>query len=307
MRKILALCTAILLIFTLGGCQNSEPPKNPVNPPFFVVKDEKTGGEVYMLGSMHVGLPNTVYPDAVYEALDKCSSVACEIDLIRLNSDNAEVNEASKVFLCSSAKELLGEDYDEIKSYFVEKGIYSARFEKFIPAMWSIALTKKASSDSGYSSEYGTELDILALAKSKNKKIIELETAAEQYAINAGQSLDFQIYSLKSSIEMPYETLKAQNNALYSAWSESNTLMLEMMLSQSDVPKEFSEDFAKFYSEMYEKRQEKMADFVIKSLQNGDKIFFMVGAAHFYAKPDILDFLENAGYYAQAETLANAA
>ena len=305
MRKFLALCTAILLIFTFSGCQNVE--KNYVNPPFFTVKDESTGGEVYMLGSMHVGLPNTVYNDEIYAALDRCSALACEVDVIRLGEDKAEINEAMKVFECESAAALMGENYDEIKQFFVEKGLYSAKYEKYVPAMWSIALTQKAAQDSGYSSDYGTEREFLSYAKKKNIAIIELETAAEQYQINASQSPALQLYSLKSSVDLPYETLKAQYSALYNAWRENNVLALEMMLSPSGVPEELSEDFASFYSAMYEKRQQKMADFVIKSLENGDKVFLMVGAAHFYAKPDILDFLSNAGYFTETVEFENAA
>ena len=305
MRKILALCTAILLIFTISGCQSA--PKNYVYPPYFTVKDESTGGEVYMLGSMHVGLQNTVYPEEIYAALDRCEKLACEVDIIRLSEDRAEISEAMKILECKSAAELMGEDYDEIKSYFIEKGLYNANLEKYIPAMWSIMLTQKAASDNGYSSEFSTEREFLSYAKKKNFTIIELETAAEQYAVNAGQSLEFQIFSLKSNVNLPYETLKSQSAALYSAWSENNVLMFEIMLSQSGVPEEFAEDFADYYSEMYEKRQKKMADFVIKSLQNGEKVFLMVGAAHFYAKPDILDFLSEAGYSTENVVFENAA
>ena len=305
MRRILAFCTIFLILFTFSGCQSAE--KNYVNPPFFTVKDESTGGEVYMLGSMHVGLQNTVYPEEIYDALNRCSALACEVDVIRLNEDRAEINEAMKVFECESAAELMGEDYAEIKRVFVEKGLYNANFEKYIPAMWSIAFTQKASSDSGYSSNYSTEREFLSYAKQKNIAIIELETAAEQYQINAGQSPALQLYSLKSSVNLPYETLKAQNTALYNAWRENNVLLFETMLSPSGVPEEFAEDFADYYSEMYEKRQRKMADFVIKSLQNGEKIFLMVGAAHFYAKPDILDFLGEAGYLTENVEFKNAA
>ena len=305
MRKFLAIFAAIALIFTLSGCQSTE--KNYVNPPFFTVKDESTGGEVYMLGSMHVGLPNTVYPEEIYDALNRCSALACEVDIIRLGEDKAEISEAMKVFECESAAELMGEDYAEIKRVFIEKGLYNANYEHFIPAMWSIALTQQSSKDSGYSSDYGTEREILAYAKQKNIAIIELETAAEQYQINAGQSHALQLYSLKSSVNLPYETLKSQNTALYNAWRENNALALEFMLSPSGIPEEFAEDFADFYSEMYEKRQKKMADFVIKSLQNGEKIFLVVGAAHFYAKPDILDFLDEAGYSPENVEFGNAA
>lgn len=305
MRKIFALCAAIALLFTLSGCQSAE--KNYVNPPFFTVKDESTGGEVYMLGSMHVGLANTVYPEEIYDALNRCSALACEIDVIRFGEDRAEISEAMKVFECESVAELLGEDYAEIKSFFVEKGLYNANYEKYIPAWWSIVLTQKAAQDSGYSSDYGTEREFLAYAKKKNLAIIELETAAEQYKINAGQSQALQLYLLKSSVEMPYEMLKSQNTALYNAWSKNDSLSLETMLSPSGIPEEFAEDFASYYSAMYEKRQKKMADFVIKSLKNGDTIFLMVGAAHFYAKPDILDFLSDAGYYPENVEFKKAA
>lgn len=305
MKRIVSVFAVILLIFTSSGCQSA--PKNYVNPPFFTVKDESTGGEVYMLGSMHVGLQNTVYPEEIYAALNRCSALACEVDVIRLNEDRAEIQEAMKILECESAAELMGDDYDEIKSYFAEKGLYNANLENYIPAMWSIMLTQKAASDSGYSSEFSTEREFLTYAKKKNIAIIELETAAEQYAINAGQSVDFQIFSLKSSVNLPYETLKAQNTALYEAWSTNNAVIFEIMLSQSGVPEEFAEDFADYYSEMYEKRQRKMADFVIKSLKNGEKVFLMVGAAHFYAKPDILDFLSEAGYSTENVVFENAA
>lgn len=305
MRKILAFCTIILMLFTFSGCQSAD--KNYVNPPFFTVKDESTGGEVYMLGSMHVGLPNTVYPDEIYDALNRCIALACEVDVIRLDEERAEIQEAMKFFECESAAELMGDDYAEIKRVFVEKGLYNANYEKYIPAMWSIVLTQKAAQDSGYSSNYSTEREFLTYAKKKNIDIIELETAAEQYQINAGQSLELQLYSLKSSVNLPYETLKAQNTALYNAWRENNVLLFETMLSPSGVPEKLAEDFASYYSAMYEKRQEKMADFVIKSLQNGEKIFLMVGAAHFYAKPDILDFLAEAGYSPENIELGNAA
>ena len=305
MRRILVFCTIFLILFTFSGCQSTE--KNYVNPPFFTVKDESTGGEIYMLGSMHVGLQNTVYPEEIYDALNRCSALACEVDVIRLNEDRDEINEAMKVFECESAAELMGEDYAEIKRVFVEKGLYNANFEKYIPAMWSIIFTQNAAKDSEYRSEYGTEHEFLNYAKKNNIAIIELETAAEQYQINAGQSLELQLFSLKSSLNLPYETLKAQNKALYNAWRENNALLFETMLSPSGVPEELSEDFADYYSEMYEKRQRRMADFVIKSLQNGEKIFLMVGTAHFYAKPDILDFLSDAGYLTENVEFKNAA
>ncbi len=308
MRKLLSILLSVLVLYTLSGCQKPEETKdNPVSPPFFTARDESTGGVVYMLGSMHIGLPNTVYPEEIYSALDECKALACEVDILALNENPDEVLEAMKVLECGSAAEMMGEDYEEIKNYFIEKGIYSPALEKYIPAMWSTMLTNKAVVDSGYSSDYSTETEFLTYAKKKNYEIIELETAAEQYAINAGMSPELQLYSLKSSIDTPYAMLLSQNTMLYNAWSTDNSSVLEMMLSTSGIPDEIAEDYANFAFEMYENRQKKMADFAIQSLKNGDKVMIMVGAAHYYATPDILDFLEDAGYSIEKPDLEQAA
>lgn len=308
MRRIIAIIAALALIFTLGGCQNREnAPKNYVNPPFFTVRDEATGGAVYMLGSMHVGLPNTVYPDEIYSALDECETVACEIDLIELENKRDEVNEAMKVFECGSAAEFMGDDYAEIKRYFTERGIKTDNLNRYVPAMWSITLSQKSAIDAGYSTEYGTDREILTIAKEKGKKIFELETAAEQYKINAGQSREFQIFSLKNSVSVPYEQLIAQNKTLYLAWSTNNSFLIETMLSGGKVPDEYAEEYARYFAAMYGNRQKKMAEYAVKALKNGEKVFMVVGAAHYFAAPDILDFIEEAGYSTEALDYENAA
>lgn len=305
MRRIIAIIAALALIFTLGGCKNV--PKNYVNPPFFTVRDEATGGVVYMLGSMHVGLPNTVYPDEIYGALDECETVACEIDLIELENKRDEVNEAMKVFECGSAAEFMGDDYTEIKRYFTERGIKTDNLNRYVPAMWSITLSQKSAIDAGYETKYGTDREILTIAKEKGKKIFELETAEEQYKINAGQSREFQIFSLKSSVSVPYEQLIAQNKTLYLAWSTNNSFLIETMLSGGRVPDEYAEEYARYFAAMYANRQKKMAEYAVKALKNGEKVFMVVGAAHYFAAPDILDFIEEAGYSTEALNYENAA
>ena len=260
-----------------------------------------------MLGSMHVGLPNTVYPDEIYSALDECETVACEIDLIELENKRDEVNEAMKVFECGSAAEFMGDDYTEIKRYFTERGIKTDNLNRYVPAMWSITLSQKSAIDAGYETKYGTDREILTIAKENGKKIFELETAEEQYKINAGQSREFQIFSLKSSVSVPYEQLIAQNKTLYLAWSTNNSFLIETMLSGGRVPDEYAEEYARYFAAMYANRQKKMAEYAVKALKNGEKVFMVVGAAHYFAAPDILDFIEEAGYSTEALNYENAA
>lgn len=291
--KRLFLILAILIIVLFPSCKKSE---NRVSPPFFTVADEQTGGVVYLLGTMHVGVQNTVYPDEVFTAMDECETLAVELDVQALESDREEILSAMELLKCDSAEDFLGEDYAEIKDFFVKKGIYNAALEWYIPAMWSSTLANKIAEDCGYSSDYGTDRALLSYAKNHGIEIHEIESAEEQYQINANEPPELQCYLLKSAVETDYELQKEQMRELYRAWSEADSAALEQMLSDEGVTEELSAQYTEYYDAMYTSRQRKMADYALKTLREGKKAFIAVGAMHFYATPDILDFLEDEGY-----------
>lgn len=283
----------ILLLFS--GCSA----KTEVSPPFFKVEDEVSGGTVYLLGTMHVGLPDTVYPEGVYNALDSSDTFVCEVDLNALeDKNNPELSDAMKLLECNNetAADFIGEDYTEVKEFFQKLGIYNKNLDKYIPSMWSSVLSNKLASDCGYASKYGTDRVLQNYAEKKGIKVEPLETAAEQYKINADESRELQVYTLISSAETDYQLQKDQMCQLYAAWSTADSQTLENMLISNEVPESLTDDYSEFFSAMYEQRQKKMADRAISALQNGDCIFIAVGALHFYASPDVLDFLTDAGY-----------
>lgn len=283
----------VVLIITLSGCKSSE---NRVSPPFFTVTDEQTGGVVYLLGTMHVGLPNTVYPDEVFTALDECGTLAVELDIQALESDREELSKTMELLKCDSTEELIGGDYAEIKDFFVKKRIYNANLNGYIPAVWSSTLANKIAADCGYSSEYGTDRALLTYAKKHGITIHEIESAAEQYSMNASEPRELQCYLLKSAVETDYELQKEQMKELYRVWSTTDSAVLEQMLAEESVPEELSEQYAEYYAAMYTLRQRKMANYVLETLREGKKSFIAVGAMHYYATPDIIDFLEDEGY-----------
>lgn len=290
MKKIfLPLLLCVILLFS--GCGE---PENKVTPPFFKITDPNTGGVVYLLGTMHVGLENTVYPDEVYAALDECSALAVEIDLQALDTDQQRISAAMKLLECKdeTAADFLGGDYAEIRAFFESKRMYGSTLERYIPSVWSSTLSNRLASDCGYSSQYGTDRALLSLAKERSMKIVELESVEEQYQMNADEPRGLQIYSLKTSVQTDYEVLKNQIRELYRAWSEGDGAALEKMLREEEVPEDLKEEYAQYYYAMYEARQEKMAAYINEALGKGDKIFVAVGALHCYAAPDILDLID---------------
>ena len=300
MKKVISLVlVAVIVLFS--GCR---APENKVTPPFFKITDPETGGVVYLLGTMHVGVKNTVYPDEIYEALDECEALAVEIDLQALEADQQRLLNAMKLLECKgeTAEDYLGDDYSDIKKFFRKNGIYGSSLEGYIPSVWSSMLSNKLAGDCGYQSQYGTDRAMLTYAKKHSIEIIELETVEEQYQMNADEPRELQIYSLVSTVQTEYKKLTEQMKELYSAWSTNDGAAIEKMLSEEDVPEELSEAYAEYYFAMYENRQEKMAEFIEKTLENGGKCVVAVGAMHCFATPDILDFLdgkiiESVGYF----------
>lgn len=294
------LCLASLCVITLfAGCANfTNIPENRVAPPFYKVTDSETGGFVYMLGTMHTGLANTVYPDEVYSAFDECDTLAVEVDLIALESNPSELNNAMTLLLCkdNTTRELLGEDYDRVKDSFIQKRLYSAAYERYLPCVWTSAFTNKLAADCGFSNEYGTDREFVKRAIEQSKQIYEIESVKEQYQMNADESEALQAYTLISAVDTDWDEQKGQLTELYSAWSKGDISALEAALAAEAVPEELTEDYADFYYDMYENRQRKMADYIINELENGSTTFVAVGALHFAATPDIIDFLEDEGY-----------
>lgn len=280
-----------------------------VNPPFFKVEDAQTGAVVYMLGSMHVGKPEATYSQKLVDALDECDTLAVEVDIQALETNISEAGKAMAVLLCPAGKtasDYMGEDYDEIVRKFTEKGLYNPVYDLYIPALWSSLWSSQAAEDCGYDSSLGTDMLLLTYAKEHGKKIDEIETAKEQYQVEAGCSPELQMTMLKQTIELSQSDMQEQFDILYDSWKSGDIDALKALLNDEDPSEALNDgDYQRYYNAMYVNRQQKMADYVMSKLQTGGKTFVVVGAMHYAAPPSIIDVLEENGY--TIETLSAAA
>lgn len=297
MKRFCIISAAIIALGLLSGCSNAKTQE--VSPPFFCVDDTETGGRVYMLGSMHACPKGTVYPEEVMSAFSESDFVACEVDTIALSDNKQLLSECSSLLLCpegTTASDYLGESYDTIRDFFKELGIYNSAYDSYKPVMWSSLLTNATAKSCGYDSDYGTEPYFLSLAKKQGKPIIELETALEQYSVLASEPDELVRYSLENAAKDGKEAQADNLRELFSAWASANEETLTRLLHEDEPEGALKEQYALFYDKMYTERQKKMAAQVTEWLKNGDRVFMFVGALHFYASPDIPDYLEEAGY-----------
>lgn len=276
-----------------------------VSPPFFKVENNDTGAVVYMLGSMHIGKEGAAYPDKMYKALDECDTLAVEVDIQALESDLNASMEATMILLCERGKtvrDYLGDDYEPIMQKFREKGLYNRLYESYIPALWSSLWTSAAAVESGFDVNAGTDRLLLTYAKEHGKAVEEIESAKEQYQMEAGNSAEMQTYTLKTATELSAEETKEQLDTLYDAWKSGDINTLKALAedegSDEDepLPEELEDDYEKYYAAMYTDRQKKMADYIQNKLKTGGKTFVVVGALHYAAPPSILDILAENGY-----------
>ena len=309
-NKAASVFTGLALALSLLTSCKAQPQPEYVDPPFFRVADEDTGGCVYMLGSMHMGKAGTVYPEAVVEAFAECDAVACEVDTIALSEDAALMKECSSLLLCpegTTTADYLGGSYEAIRSFMKKQRVYSAACEKYLPVMWSSMLSNNAAEKCRLSSDYGTEQIFLSKAKADCKEIIEIENALMQYELMAGEPPSLSEYSLLTSAENGSDELYRQLDELYSAWAAADGAGLEKALTEDAPEGALADEYDAYYDEMYTNRQRLMADCVLEWLSEGRQVFMFVGALHFYAEPDILTFLEESGYTCETLSAGSAA
>lgn len=300
MKKLFALliCGVLLLI---SGCEKKAKPFD-VNPPFYKVEDAQTGAVVYMMGSMHVGKPEAVYPKVIYDALDECDTLAVEVDIQALEEDMLAAADAIAVMQCpfgTTVQNYMGEDYYRITETFKKKGIYSPAYEYYIPALWSSLWSSQAATDCGYDGNCGTDLVMLAYAKEHGKTIDEIETAKEQYEVNAGMSTELQMLMLNETLALSADETKLQFDILYNAWRTGDIETLKTLAEEeagAELSPKLKAEYDSYYDAMYTARQRKMADYVEAKLKAGGKTFVVVGAMHYAAPPSIIDNLENDNY-----------
>lgn len=317
MRKQIKAAALLLAAMIIGtGCTaEPEQPKTPLEvelspeaepgtatPPFWVIEDEQTGAQVFLLGSMHAGTEDTVYPEYILEAYRNSSYIAPEMDTVAFEGDNRLISE------CAGYLRLDGETaadiipgHGEIVDYFSSLGIYDKALEQMTPFYWTSVFSSVVLDRAGLSSEYGTETQLLERAHHDRKEIREIEGAVSQYRMMGSLPMSVQTDLLgECSDDGTLAEQVKSTQEMFEAWrsfDEDYFSSLEVYdPEQVSVP----EDWQTYYNMMYADRQREMSGQVVQALENGDLAFFFVGTMHFYAEPSIIDLVEDAGYTVSA-------
>ncbi len=316
MRAALAAVTAAAAL--LSGCARPSPAAEPyipelspayeegcVTPPFWVVSDEETGAQVFLMGSMHAGKEDAKYPEYVLNALRSSSYIAPEMDTAAFVGDIPLQRKCAEYMRLKSgtAEDCIGDEYGAVREFFEQKGIYQDGMDGMIPYYWASAASGLVLEAAGLDSAFGSETILLNMARSEGKQIREIEGGEAQYKVLGDIPMSVQLDLLRECADEESIKLQAESSIeLYEAWSGFDSEYISgLSVYDADNTENAgnTEDWQSYYDMMYTDRQELMTRFITDSLQAGERGFVFVGAMHFYAEPSIITLLEQSGYTAK--------
>ena len=278
------------------------PTNNDISPAAWKVED-RDGHIIYMMGSIHMGDDSVQYmPDYIENAYLSCDSLAVEADISGILEDPAQAQQYAGMFLYSDGTKIQDhiseETYNGCVELLTSANLYNSMYDLFKPFIWTSAMSQTFPNDTGLDYNKGVDMMFLTRAKNENKTILEVESLTFQFEMFNSFSDELNDLMMSEYLQPNFGTLMNEGTLeLFNAWkygTVSEELILTGTFTEQDADK------AALYQEYIDKlvltRNRSMAETAEQYLQNGQKVFFLVGVLHFYGEGGILDLLQQAGY-----------
>lgn len=246
---------------------------------------------IYMLGSIHVANQN-VYP--LNSKIEK-GFADSDILVLECNTDNIIYSEIFQVVSYSDTSSLQNhvspEVYEMISKQCEKNNIYPESYNKIKPWYTAILLMQIELENAGYRSIYGIDNYFSSKAKTLNKKILELETPAEQLSYFTY----FDSYSdeyIKYSFQNIDSTVR-DAQLLLKAYDEGDDAALDELINPKD---EKFPEITYINTKIIDERNANMLGKIQEFINKGGNYFIIAGTAHFLGDKGIIQTLKNKGY-----------
>jgi uncharacterized protein YbaP (TraB family) len=251
------------------------------------------GGEVTLLGSMHILRPSDhPLPATIDELLARADIVVMEMDL-----DDIDAATQQRVILTTAVlpqgtvlADVVDEDvYRLVQQNASEIGIDLSLLERFEPWFLAITLLDQGMRKLGFEPERGIEQYVLGKTQRAGKEIVGLETLEFQIGI-------FDSLPPEQQQEMLEQTLNELEEAatvldgMVAAWRDGELERLSAeLLSEFDA-------FPGLYDTIVTKRNAAWVPTLEKMLADGRRHLVVVGALHLVGPDSVIDQLRARGH-----------
>jgi hypothetical protein len=263
------------------------------------------GGEVYLLGSIHLGKKDWYpLPKEIEEAFEKSKFLVVEVDISKV--DQAKMG----AFLMQKGmykagdsvnKHVAKETGEKISAYLEDSGQPAAVLMQMKPWALSLMVTELEMKKLGFDGSEGVDRHFLNEANDKKKQVLELETMDAQLGLISGFDDDLQEKMLLSTLE-EMGNIKTDLPKMVTAWQKGDPKALEEIFNKG-VNKH--PEFKPFMAKMLDDRNVGMVEKIEGYLKTKDLHFVVVGAGHLCGEKGIVKMLEGKKY--KVEQIAKSA
>jgi uncharacterized protein YbaP (TraB family) len=253
----------------------------------------RSGGEVALLGSMHVlraadhPLPASV--DALYDGAD---TLVLELDLDDIDAMQQQTTLLGAAVLPQGTvlRDVLdAEVYRLAEQRSSELGIDLTLLQRFEPWLVAITMLDQGIRRLGFEAERGIEQYMTAKARRDGKEIVGLESLETQVGIFDGLTPKEQ----QSMLEQTLQELSLADRTMADmalAWREGRLDELA-----ADLLGDF-DDFPGLYPTLVTNRNRNWVTEIERMLDDGGRYLVVVGALHLVGEDSVIELLEERGH-----------
>lgn len=293
-----------------------EEPEEKATPLFYKVTGPE-GQQMWLMGTIHIGDQRTAYlPQEIYDALDSSKALAVEFDNEafdnKLKKDEALNKRLDSAYLYTDGSSIVDHVdpllYAASAKLMKAAGYSTAELAVLKPYFWSSMIEEfyMELGDYPLDSEKGVDNLLMARAREKKIKILDVESGIDQLEMLGGYSDGVQQMLLGSAVGTPCAVYNNRNQELFELWCKGDEAALIEYLKDdtSDMNKWEKAIYDEYNREMSTKRNAKMLEVAKGYLESGDVVFYAVGLAHLLAEDGLVNTLREAGYTVELVTYA---
>lgn len=282
---------------------DSLPKEDSAIDPAFWVAESPNGGKVYLFGSIHVA-DETAYrlPKRIMDAYLESSALAVEVDTVAYTADE-DARKSDEARTTYPDGDTLRDHidlflYEELEAYLTahaDDPQLLPSLEDRMPCIWLSALSEIESTAAGLSAELGIDRHFLELAHAQGKQILEIESPASQY--DALNQIPDKAYEILLGVSI--QTADTAGDSLRATYAEWKAGTLQAANDGEAVEGDMSElaaALSEYDRVILTDRNAVMAAAAGSYLDEGKKVFLVVGTEHLLGSSGVIAQLKAAGY-----------
>ncbi len=253
----------------------------------------RNGGEVTLLGSMHVLRPSDYpLPPAIDGFVESSDQIVMELDLDDVDATGQQriILQASMLPQGTVLEDVVdGDVYRLVEQRLAELGVELARLERFEPWFVAITVLELGMRKIGFQAERGVEQYVLGKAQAAGKEVVGLETVEFQIGLFDALPPDQQQALLEQTLAELDEGA-AVLGEMVAAWRDG-----ELESLGAELLDEF-DAFPGLYETLVTKRNSAWVPALEEMLAGERRHLVVVGALHLVGPDSVIEQLRSRGH-----------